>query len=185
MDLVGKEGEEGGKAMCTEEEQFRDITGVKSLIMDWESKVEGEEGSEPVYNLIGREEGRGGRRKSQQFMQLCNKFDEFALEKEAEKNNLRVNYVQQSEEPNPDGSMSNIRNVKGLYNNSTAMQSYPPISTFNQLSSTDKIPRGVKVWRQRVLSFGNTGLSLVDTRANRKRGGDTDKGSAPKRHKGR
>ena len=186
LDLVRKEGEEGGKAICTEEEQFRDITGVKSLIMDWESKVEGEEGSGPVYNLIGREEeGRGGRRKSQQFMKLCNKFDEFALEKETEKDNWRIINVQQSEEPNPDESMSNFENVKDIYGNVKAMHSYPPIATFTLLSSTDKIPRGVKVWRQRKISFGNTGMSLVNTGANKKRGGDTDKGSAPKRHKGR
>jgi hypothetical protein len=184
LDPVGKEGEEGGNAMSTKEEQFRDITGVQSLIMDWESKGEGEEGREPEYHLIGEEGGRGGRRKSQQFMQLCSKFDEFALEKETERKNLRVNHVRRSEEPNPNGGVSSSRNLSGLYNNIEAMPSYPPTTTFTHISSTDKIPRGVKIWRQRLISFGNTGISLVDTGANRKRGGDTDKGSAPKRHRG-
>ena len=181
LDLVGKEGEEGGNAMSTKEEQFRDIRGVQSLIMDWESKGEGEEGSEPEYHMIGEEGGRGGRRKSQQFMQLCSKFDEFALEKETERKNLMVNHVRRSEEPNPNGGVSNSRKLESLYNNIEAK----PKPTFTHISSTDKIPRGVKIWRQRLISFGNTGISLVDTGANRKRGGDTDKGLAPKRHRGR
>ena len=38
--------------------------------------------------------------------------------------------------------------------------------------------------RQRTISFSKSVLSLVNNSANRKRGGDMDKGSAGKRYKG-
>ena len=40
------------------------------------------------------------------------------------------------------------------------------------------------VLRQRKLSYSKSGLLLVNSSTNRKRGGDTDKGSAGKRYKG-
>ena len=40
------------------------------------------------------------------------------------------------------------------------------------------------VLRQRTISFSKSGLSLVNNSANRKRGGDMDKGSAGNRYKG-
>ena len=165
------------------DEQFTDMNRVQTLIMDWESRGEEEGRGELTYQLKGGEGGGGGRRKSQIFLDLCGKFDELARKKESEHEDIETSFVQQSEEPNIQMGMSILGKENSNYNYQES--NTPTYPTFTNLKfETDNCPRGVrriKSWKQRILSFGNTGLSLAEPRTNKKRGGSEDISSAPKR----
>ena len=172
------------------DEQFSDMNRVKTLIMDWESRGEEEGRGELTYQLKGGEGGGGERRKSQIFLDLCGKFDDVARKKESEHEDIETSFVQQSEEPDIQMGMSILGRENSNYNYQESNKpTYPTFThlkfeTDNYQNYQNNYPREVRrniVWKQRKLSFGNTGLSLAETRTNIKRKGGEDISSAPKR----
>ena len=187
---VGGRREEGGEDIDMQDEQFTDISRVQSLIMDWESRGEEEGRGELTCQLKGEEGGRGGRRRSQLFLDLCGKFDEQVKRKESERKDLETSFIQQSEDPNDKMCVINLGNLEN--ENSTVnyqakeTHKFPTfeslkVETNNYPNNYPREVRRIKVWKQRKLSFGNTGLLLAETRTNIKRRGSEDISSAPKR----
>ena len=99
---------------------------------------------------------------------------------------METSFIQQSEDPNDKMCVINLGNLEN--ENSTVnyqAKETHKFPTFESLKvETNNYPREVrriKVWKQRKLSFGNTGLLLAETRTNIKRRGSEDISSAPKR----
>ena len=133
-----------------------------------------------TLNTDSVEGGKGARRKSQQFTDLCRKFEEAEETSQAEKARsiVPVKNMICSEDTLSASKVSSIISSKEP----------PHLSTFTSLRENwerqSNFSARKPVFRQKLLSFSRSGLSLVSNSANKKRGGDTDKGSAGKRYRG-
>ena len=117
---------------------------------------------------------RGGRRKSQLFLDLCSKFEEKEKKQEAEVADESGRVAIRSKDPPNFGNTSKtVQATRGS-----------TFSTFSTLKDNwdGYVPRKV-VWKQQQIKYSNKGFSLVVSVANKRRGGGQEKGSAGKRLK--
>ena len=101
---------------------------------------------------------------------MCGKFEEGKSKPESEIADKSVRSATQSRDP---PNFSRVSNTNQLQET----------STFSTLRVNWKayVPRKI-IWKQQVFNFSHNGFSLVDSLANKKRGGQ-EKGSAGKRFK--
>ena len=172
--MAGRKSRRGRlEDICMPGEESIPSSGIQSRIMDWESRMEVEERSVEAEQM---EDGdrRGGRRKSQLFLDLCSKFEEKEKKQEAEVADESGRVAIQSKDPPNFGDMSKtVQATRGS-----------TFSTFSTLKDNwdGYVPRKV-VWKQQQIKYSNRGFSLVVSVANKRRGGGQEKGSAGKRLK--
>ena len=137
--------------------------GVPSRINTWERLNAGGEGG--GISLVPEKDGRGGRRKSQNFTDLCRKFEE------------RENVLEQESK-----FEETILRSKDTHHNSDFRNTF---TSLRDNWDNSKCGKTVSV-RQSQLRFVNGQLSLARVSTNNKRAlveGEGDKGSAAKRKK--
>ena len=145
---------------------------MKTLVLSWEEKLEVERSEKGYWQ---KDSLRGGRRRSQNFMDLCSKFDELSREgeTEAEVKKTTVGGRNQSKDPSI---------FEGMRESSISkLQPQQYSTTFSSLRANWGSGKQKPVLKQQVLSFRNNGLSLAKPSANRKRGRGGDKGSGAKK----